>query len=236
MTVPPNWTGTYSCMGGVDIPQGDTAGSRDGNAVFLESTSLHFMIDAKRFEIPGNVPLGSVSGAQPYMDCPPMEYRAVVFKSKIKYLAGGTHDPGCNLFKKEGCVPFGEKSPGVTALDIFLYPTNKANFTVLRDFKFTLTKPSLFAVNVEGEDNTLGNIAGEKSRYFSGYSGKYDCSKAFMVNLPHNTRVNYASAGTSPIDYNPVWAVCIFARCQGNGIAADQWEISVRGESTFKDL
>jgi len=36
--------------------------------------------------------------------------------------------------------------------------------------------------------------------------------------------------------YNPAWAVCIFARCHGNDVSADQWEVSVRGESTFKDL
>ena len=36
--------------------------------------------------------------------------------------------------------------------------------------------------------------------------------------------------------YNPAWAVCIFARCHGNDVSADQWEVSVRGESTFKGL
>ena len=238
MAVPPNWNGTFSCMGGADIPQGDTAGSRDGNAVYLENTTLNFlnfMIDAKRFEIPPNV--FTLVGAQPYMDCPPLEFRVVLFKSKIRYLAGGTHDPGTNLFKKEGCIPFGEKTAGVTAMmDLFLYPTNKLNFTILRDFKFTLSKPSVTGVNVDPETNTPGNVPQEKSRYFNGYSGKYETSKTFMINLPHNTRVNYANAGTAPIDYNPAWAVCIFARCQGNDVAADQWEISVRGESTFKDL
>ena len=217
-SLPIGWSGTYTPVGGTRIPQGDGNNSRDGNYVYLQNTRMRIIIDMK-------IPDTSTSNVLK----PPHKFRVIVYKARVKYLAGGTADPGTSLFLNMIDAPFGVTTSGVNGNDIFLSRTNKRNFHIQSDFQFTLSMPATSMVNE-------GGTGSNDVRYISGYSGKYPTSKHLDITLPHNVKANYSNSTNEPTDYFPGWCVAIIARCEGQDVAASFWEASVRTASRFKDL
>lgn len=217
-SLPIGWTGSYTPIGGTRIPQGDGINSRDGNVVYLQNTRVRLTVDMK-------VPDTGTSNVVK----PPHQFRVIVFKSKIKYLKGGTHDPGTSLFLNETDARFGVTTSGVNGNDLFMFRTNKRDYRIQSDFKFTLSMPSVSSVNE-------GGTGANDIRYFTGYSGKYPTQKMLDITLPHNRKVNYDNSNNEPENYNPAWCIAIIARCQGQDEIASFWEASVRAASKFKDI
>lgn len=218
--LPIGWTGTYHPVGGVRIAQGDSNIERDGNVVYMQSTTLHFIIDMKNF----------TANASDQVK-PPHQFRVIVFKSKIKYLEGGTHDPGTRLFLNETNVPFGPQTIGVNGMDLMMFRTNRRDFEVKRDFKFTL---ALNDVSAHNQGSNSGGV--DATQFLIGNNSKYPSQKIMTMFLPHNKKVTYDNSTLEPVDYNPAWTVMILARSQGQDHYANQWEINVRGATRFKDI
>lgn len=219
-SLPIGWSGTYQTIGGTRIPQGDANTERDGNVVYLQNTTLHYILDMKNFVVNASDQVK-----------PPHQFRCIVFKSKIKYLEGGTHDPGLRLFLNETNIPFGPTTIGVNGMDLTMFRTNRRDFEIKHDFKFTL------ALNDVSAHNQGSNSSGsDATQFLIGNNSKYPSQKIMTLTLPHNKRVTYDNSTLEPVDYNPAWAVMILARSQGQDHYANNWEVSVRGTTKFKDL
>jgi len=221
-SVPPNWNGSFTPIGGLAITQGDGVNSRDGNMVYLQNTRMSFIIDMK----------SALHGPASQIKYPLM-FRMVVFKSKLKYLAGGTSDPGYSLFLNEVDAAVGAQNSGITGMDLMTFKPNRRNFTVLKDTRFTLSPPMVNAVNaapaasgIPGTSNTL---------YYSLASGPYPTSKEIEITLPHNKKVHYDTSN-NPDNYNGAWCVAFFARSQGQDDNANLWELNMRAATKFKDI
>jgi hypothetical protein len=219
--IPLNWSGSYVLLYGTQVSVGDGINSRDGNQVYLQNTPLRYTLDMSSF---GNV----------VHNKPPIQFRVVAFKSKLSYLSGGTHDPGKTLFLNETDTAFGTQTPGVKGSDLMLFKTNRRNFRILKDFKFTLSHPAAFPVNLDpasatvpGTSNTIGLNAG--------FTSKYPTSKNFNITLPHNRKVHY-NTDNEPDNYNPAWSVAFIARSQGHDAYANGWELNLRACTKFKDI
>lgn len=217
-SLPIGWTGSYTPIGGTRIPAGDGINSRDGNVVYLQNTRVQVILDMKHPDT------GSTNVIKP-----PHYFRVVVFKSKIKYLAGGTHDPGTELFLNETDAPFGVKSTGVNGNDLMMFKPNRRDFHIQSDFKFTLAMSQTSMVNEGGSQ-------GNDVRYIIGSNPRYPSQKILDITLPHNKKVTYSNSTNEPENYNPAWCIAIITRCEGQDQSASFWEASVRAATKFKDI
>lgn len=222
--VPPNWNGTFTPIGGLAIPQGDGVNSRDGNQVFLQNTKMSFILDMQQ------------SGpAMPASQIRyPIMFRMIVFKSKLKYLAGGTSDPGHSLLLNEVDAAVGSKDSGISGMDIMTFKPNRRNFTILKDTRFTLSPHVITAVNASPAS---GSIPGTSNTLYYSHATntKYPSHKEIEIYLPHNKKVHYDSQN-NPDNYNGAWCVAFFSRSQGQDDSANQWELSMRAATKFKDI
>ena len=222
-SVPPNWNGTFTPIGGLAIQQGDGVNSRDGNMVYLQNTRMSFILDMQQS-----------GSAQPASQIKyPIMFRMIVFKSKLKYLAGGTSDPGYSLFLNEVDAAVGAQNAGITGMDIMTFKPNRRNFTVLKDTRFTLSPHVITSVNAAP---AAGNIPGTSNTlYYSQATANYPTHKEIDITLPHNKKVHYDSQN-NPDNYNGAWCVAFYARSQGQDDNANSWELSMRAATKFKDI
>ena len=222
-SIPPNWTGSFNLIGGLAIAQGDGINSRDGNMVYLQNTRMHMLLDMQ-----SSSPMSGSSGIRQ-----PILFRMLVYKAKLKYLAGGTSNPGESLFLNEVDAAVGPQTTGITGNDIMTFKTNRRNFTILKDQRFTLSPHTISAVNINPDASTVPG--GSNTIYYSHQTGPYPTSKEIVLTLPHNKKVHYDTAN-NPDNYNGAWCVQIFARCQGQDDYASQWELNMRASTKFKDI
>lgn len=215
---PAAWTGIYNGLGGISIAKGDDSNTRDGNYVYMQKTHVSMTIDT----IPQ-----SING-----DRPPMQFRVIVGMSKRGLTpAGYTRDPTASLFLQEGGSHFGHTSSGVTGTDLMMQPLNKRDYYIKSDRKFTLSSPSV-SIN--------SAVVGQTSNY-AGYTGKYATTKNMVFDLGHYKKTRYGDSGTFqnlPEDLNTSWFVIIYARSQqeSQGLSANDWEVNLRGNTSFKDV
>jgi hypothetical protein len=151
---------------------------------------------------------------------PPMQFRMIVGKSRRGINpAGITQNPATDLFLDTAGNPFGHATAGVNGSDLILQPLNKRDWFIKTDRKFTLSCP-------------LEDSGG-------GYSGRYPTSKDFVVKLPYYKKTKYGSTGSLkdlPLDVDYSYFICFYARSQQKDTNADDWEVNLRGTTSYKDI
>lgn len=146
----------------------------------------------------------------------PCEFRVVVFKARRQAMpAGTTRSPQNSLFLDEICNDFGHQTSGKNGTDLMVQPLNKRHFTIYKDMKFMLSNPL---------NPSLG----------SAYSGHYPCMKRITLNLPHYIKAHYEDSNL-PTNYDYHFGVAIYARSLDKDTKADNWEVNLRGTTTYSD-
>ena len=146
----------------------------------------------------------------------PCEFRVVVFKTRRQANpAGAIRPPQSSLFLDEVANDFGHSTSGINGTDLMLQPLNKRHFTIYKDMKFMLSNPL---------DPQLA----------SAYSGKYPCMKRIYLDLPHYVKAHFEDSN-SPTNYDFSYGIAIYARSLDKDTKADNWELNIRGTTTFMD-
>lgn len=209
-TKPASWTGTYTNLGGVEIPKVSATTPanqtvRDGNYVYMKKTHISLNID-----------MMNTGGTNQ----PPTQFRVVVAKSKRGNTpAGYTIDPTTSLFLNEGGTHFGHSSASADGTDIMLQPLNKRDFFIKSDRKMIMSMPMDSAV--------------------AGYTGKYACTADRFYNLGYYKKTRYEDSGTFadlPSDLDTNYFIIVYARSIEKAQSANDWEVNLRGTTTFSDI
>ena len=201
---PSAWGNFFDDMNGIVITKGDNSNQRDGQYVYLSHSNMFFNIDT----------------AANSTTAPPMEIRVIVFKARrASNPEGVSYDPCTSLLLDDVGTPTGHSVTGVNGFDLTTRLTNKRDWYILRDQRFTLSMPY----------NTSPN--GE----VGGYSGKYPCAKNFRFRLPYNKKTRYNSQNL-PEDCAYHWAVMVYCRSLGKDTpTAGMIEMNIRGQTVYLD-
>ena len=206
--LPGGWDTNIVDLGGMDIPQGTADGQRIGDSIYLRKTHLSIEIEAQTA----------------YQQCIPKEFRVVVVKSRQANMpAGATLYPQSTLFLNTAGEQFGYSTGGVNGSDLMLQPINKRNWSVYYDRKFMLSNP------------VANQIGDPVDTPFVNWSGKYPNQRRIMLNLPYYAKTHYG-AQNRPVDVDPHYLVFVFAKGVGKDYSADDWEVNIRGTTSYKDL
>ncbi len=204
---PGSWTGTYNALGGVTIMKGVDSNQREGNYVFMQKTHISLNIDTSY----------QSSGYRP-----PMEFRVICAKLKRGTSPTGyTLDPSVSLFLNEGGTHFGHSSSGCDGTDIMLQPLNKRDYFIKSDRRFTLSIPV-------GTKTDPG-----------GYSGHYAVKKNLFYNLGFYKKTRFEDSGglqNVPYDLDTAYFIIVYARSVDKAQSANDWEVNLRGTTSFKDI
>lgn len=146
----------------------------------------------------------------------PCEFRVIVFKSRRQAMPTGTsRAPQQSLFIDEICNDFGHQTAGINGTDLMLQPVNRRHFTIYKDMKFMLSNPL---------NPTLG----------AAYSGHYPCMKRIYLDLPHYIKAHYENENF-PTNYDYHYGIAVYARSLDKDTKADNWEVNIRGTTTYVD-
>lgn len=202
--VPTNWTNIQHSLAGVSFPVGTGNNGRIGNYIYLRRTFITLSLEMNQTVVN--------SALVPHV------FRMIVFKSRrANNPAGITYNPTLSLFLKENGDPMGSGTGGINGQDLMLQPTNKRNWVILKDRKFTL-QPPLISTDVA---------------YQIDASSKYAMRKDIRISLPHQTKCFMDT--NEPKDYDFRWGIAIYAHAIGRDYTADSWEVSYRGTTSAFD-
>lgn len=147
---------------------------------------------------------------------PPIEFRYICVKARRANTPSGTVDtPQFTLFLNEMGDAQGYYTSGVTGMDMINQPINKRDWVVHTDRKFILSSPD------------------EQTQ--SGYSGKYPCRKTWQVNTPYYAKTRITPVTDALEDLDAHYLHLIFASSIGKDIAASNWEVTLRGTTSYTD-
>lgn len=145
----------------------------------------------------------------------PIEFRMIVAKARTGVLpVGYTYTPSTTLFLNNQGYPIGHATSGVTGTDLMLQPINKRDWVVYRDQKFTLSTP---------------DTAGGGMNYF------YKSRKNVFLNLPYYAKTRINSSTSLPEDLDTHYIIMFYASSIGKDRVASDFEVSVRGTTSFTD-
>lgn len=202
---PSQWDSSLKDIQGLSITQGDQAGQRHGNYVYLQKSTVSVTIESRQ------------SGATVDPVQPPTEFRIVVAKQRRGTMpAGVSFNPATSLFLDTLGNKIGYQTSGVNGTDLMEQPLNKRDWMIHTDKRFILS-------------NWVTVNAG-------GYSGFYPCFKKFRFYLPYNKRTHYDNASSLPDDIDYHYLIIVFARSLNKDTTANDWELNLRGSTSFKDV
>ena len=146
----------------------------------------------------------------------PIEFRMICAKARTGVLpVGYTYTPSTTLFLNNVGAPIGHATSGVNGMDLMLQPLNRRDWVVHSDKRFTLSSP---------------DTAGGGMNYF------YPSRKNVLLNLPYYAKTRINSSSGFPEDLDTHYIVMIYASSIGKDRVASDWEVSVRGTTSFSDL
>ena len=146
----------------------------------------------------------------------PCEFRVVVFKSRRQAMpTGSLRAPQQSLFLDEINNDFGHQSAGKNGTDLMQQPINRRHFVILKDMKFMLSNPL---------NPTLS----------AAYSGKYPVMKRIALDLPHYIKAHYED-DDKPTNYDYHYGISIYSRSLDKDVTADNYEVNLRGTTTYCD-
>lgn len=206
--IPANWSGSFETLSGIACIQGDLSTQRQGNYVYLNKTHLTMEIDMSS-NIETNVP---------------HEFRVIMFKERrATDPAGFTKNPAVSLFLSQIGAPEGHETGGINGTDLMCQPLNKRDWVIMRDQRFLLSPPQTIPESIETA---------------AGYSGKYPVFKRMVFNMPHKIKARYPPEGatlTEPVNYDFRYGIIVYARAIGKDQRAQNWEVNIRGATSFMD-
>lgn len=145
----------------------------------------------------------------------PVEFRFIIAKARqANTPAGVTDTPQTSLFLSNLGAPTGHAVSGVNGADLMLQPLNKRDWVIHRDQKFTLTTP------------TTGG---------GGMNFYYKSRKNLFVDLKYFAKTRVHPTTNQPEDLDAHYLVYLYASAIGKDRKADNWEVSVRGTTSFTD-
>lgn len=200
---PSTWSGGFNTLGGFEFPQGTGNNDRDGRYMFLNKTSMTLSVHMN---------------ASPRLSAP-VQFRMIIFRARrVTTPTGVSYDPNLRLMLKPNGDAFGAGTGGINFNDLYFQPTNKRDWIIVGDKKFTLS-PFL-------EDGTLATAA---------WQGKYPNFKLFRLSLNHMIKSSFSNVDNQPDDYDYKYGVAIFAGCIGRDQFATGWEVNLRGTTSAID-
>lgn len=214
--VPAVWTGAWNPLSGIATTQGDSSFRRDGNYVYLNKTHLTFQLN--------------MSGEQEASTL--HEFRMIVFKTRrATNPVGLAPDPSESLFLDELGNPFGHATttglgtPAEYPVDLMCQPLNKRQFVIYQDKKFVLTPQQSIPISTETA---------------TGFNSKYGSYKRISLNLNHKIKCRYPEPAipatpVEPSNYDFRYGIVFYARPINRSSRANDWDVNVRGTTTFMD-
>jgi len=196
-----------SSVAGMNFPLGDTHSDRNGKYIYLQKTRATIEIDMAT--IPDFAP--------------PTEFRVLCVKARrARNPSGVTNRFDRSLFLATNGNDFGHDTSGINGTDLMVQPVNKKDWVCYSDRKFMLTNPQ----NLQDLDgSTAHNI----------YAGKYPVMKRLTFNMPFNMKTEINATDNRPDDLDFNYAIIIYAKGLGKDYLADNYEVNLRGSTTFKD-
>lgn len=206
-SVPSGWDSNMNNLGGIACAQGTGVNQHVGAYVYYKKTHLTFQIDME-FTATSR---------------PPLQFRCIVAKARQKNTpSGSTLYPQNTLFLDSGGAPTGALVTGDLAMNTFEVmnqPLNKRDWIIRKDFRFTLSHPM-------NSDASGGQV---------GYSGKYPNRKNFMLDLGHYKKTRLSSGAGEPQDLDAHYFVYIFATAIGSTVYPSEWNVYMRGTTSYTD-
>lgn len=148
----------------------------------------------------------------------PTEFRFIIAKSRrLAVPAGQNRDPASSLFLSLDGGDFGHATAGINGTDLMWQPLNRRIYTIYKDHKFMLSNPA----------DPLSTVNVATSSY-------YPCMKRFSLDLPFYTKANF-TASTKPTDVDYHWIIVLYARSLNKDVAANNFEVNVRGNLQYTD-
>lgn len=199
---PSTWSG-FSPLGGFDFPQGTGNNDRDGRYMWLDKSTINFSVHMN--------PDARLSA--------PVQFRMIVFRARrVTTPTGVSYDPNLRLLLKPNGDGFGAGTSGINFNDLYLQPTNKRDWVIIRDQKFTLS-PYL-------QDGTTATAA---------WQGRYPNFKTMRLVLPHKIKSSFSATTDEPDDYDYHYGIAIYAGRVGRDQNATGWEVNLRGTTSALD-
>lgn len=215
--LPVGWTGSWAPLKSIATTQGDTNTQREGAYIYLNKTHLTLQLN--------------MIGEQE--DSTLHEFRMIVFKTRrATNPVGAEPDPSQTLFLDEIGNPWGHATttglgvPAEYPIDLMVMPLNKRQFYIIQDKKFVLSPQQTIPIGTE--------IA-------TGFNSKYKSYKRFVMNLNHKIKARYPRPeipGTDlvePTNYDFRYGIVIYSRPINRGSTANDWNVSIRGTTSFMD-
>lgn len=212
---PSQWVGAsgqWNDCGGFVMPKGDESYQRQGNYTFLKKSTAKVNIKMKPLES------GDFNG--------PVKFRVLHIVEKRRSAPSGlTDNPNTSLFMNTAGQSFGTWSTNnIDGSDVWQSMTNKRDWTILSDQKFTLQAPSMYTV--PGTDQRVAQIT------------KYPAERNMNWVVNFNKKVHYG-VGDRPDDLNYKHALIIYAMYAGqpnNGTnICNNWVVDLRGSVSAND-
>lgn len=203
---PTAWDANIVNLAGIITAQGLASNQHVGTYVYYKKTHLTFQIDME-----------FSSSARP-----PIQFRMIVCKSRQGAMPAGITDaPESTLFLTSDGVPTGHLVTGTTAMNTFEVmnqPLNKRDWTIKRDFRFTLSHP----MKTDPDGGAVG------------YTGKYPTRKNISFDLPYYKKTRLSSTGV-PQDLDAHYLIYIFATSIGSTLNPSEWNVAMRGTTSYTD-
>jgi len=194
----PTFTGSYP-LNGIQLQPGTSAGQRIGDYVYLQKTHLTLKLEM----INANTQT-------------PTQFRMLVIKlRRYNNPAGVTSVPEESLFLEPDGTKFGHATAGKTGLDLMMQPTNKRDWVILKDQKFTL--------------QNYNNLNQATAIY-----NHYPCYKDIQLNLPYFKKTKYGS-NALPIDMDYRYTIIFYAHNVSRETSSEDFEVTTRGTTSYKD-
>ncbi len=153
-------------------------------------------------------------------NAPPIQFRTIICKLRRQVTPEGiTPNAATSLFLDNAGTAFGHSTGGKTGLDLMMQMTNKRQWVIYKDMKYVLQPYNDFA-------------AGETAIIYN----HYPASKEISFNLPYYKKV-YMTTSNLPEDMAYRYVIVTYAHTLGrSGIAANAFEQSFRGTTSFSDI
>jgi len=205
---PPSQYTNFSALQGVPAP-GTGASDFIGKSFYWKHTTLMMRVTTN-------------ATANPV----PMRFRVICYRPRrIASQAGFTTDPTKGLFQDVNGNIVGPGTglgpTGINGTDCMLLNINKRNFDVKSDYQFLLQPP---AQNPDPTTPTRPLV-----------QGVYPCDKIMKFHLPYQRKMFKDPNRADLIGLGHHWCVSIIADTVTRDSTANDWEVSVRGATTFLD-
>ena len=154
------------------------------------------------------------------VNAPPVQMRMIMFKARRSNNPAGTSPSWASSgFLDNDGSSTGHGVSGINGLDLMQLVTNKRSWVIYKDTKFILQPYNSLAT---------GDII----------YNHYPAAKDVLLSMPHFAKAHFPNSGSlTADDLDTRYTVIIYGHTLGrSGVAADSYEASLRGTTSFTDM